>query len=226
MNSALNLAQYKTIVLDCDGVVLNSNQTKIDAYYNTAKRMGGTDAQAQAFVDYHIKLGSIPRNDKIRYYITEIIQQPLTDDLFHAFMDTFTVILDETLMQCEVAPALYDLKNKTVQAKWMLMSGGDQSELREIFPRRNLDGLFELGIYGGPTKKNEHLATLIADGTIQFPALFIGDSRFDHQASTGAGLDFVFVSDWTDMPDWQTYCKQHQVKVCHHLEMTLNNALK
>lgn len=213
------LSDYKTIVLDCDGVVLNSNQTKIDAYYNTAKRMGGSDAEAKAFVDYHLKLGSIPRNDKIRYYITEIIHQPLTDALFQAFMDTFTVILDETLMQCEVAPALYDLKAATAQAKWMLMSGGDQAELREIFPRRGLDGLFELGIYGGPTKKNEHLAAMIADGTIQFPALFIGDSRFDHQASTGAGLDFVFLSDWTDMPDWEIYCTTHHVAVVPHMHL-------
>lgn len=222
MSKKLDLAEYKTIVLDCDGVVLNSNQTKIDAYYNTAKRMGGTDAQAQAFVDYHIKLGSIPRNDKIRHYITDIIHQPLTPELFQAFMDTFTVILDETLMQCQVAPALHAFKAATSQAKWMLMSGGDQEELRQIFPRRGLDTLFELGIYGGPTKKNEHLARLIADGTIQFPALFVGDSRFDHQASTGAGLDFVFVCDWTDMPDWKTYCKQHDVTVWHHLEMSPN----
>lgn len=224
MSQRPDLSIYKTIVLDCDGVVLNSNQTKVDAYYNTAKRMGGSDEQAQAFVDYHIKLGSIPRNDKIRYYITEIIKQPLTPELFQAFMDTFTVILDETLMQCEVAPALMDLKQKTAQAQWMLMSGGDQEELRNIFPRRGLDTLFELGIYGGPTKKNEHLAQLIADGTIQFPALFIGDSRFDHQASTGAGLDFVFVADWTDMPDWKAYCKEHQVVVCHHLEMQPHEA--
>lgn len=224
MSQRPDLTKYKTIVLDCDGVVLNSNQTKVDAYYNTAKRMGGTDEQAQAFVDYHIKLGSIPRNDKIRYYITEIIKQPLTTELFQAFMDTFTVILDETLMQCEVAPALYDLKQETAQAKWMLMSGGDQEELRSIFPRRGLDGLFELGIYGGPTKKNEHLARMIVDGTIQFPALFIGDSRFDHQASTGAGLDFIFVADWTDMPDWKAYCKEHHVTVCHHLEMRPHEA--
>lgn len=219
MSQRPDLTPYKTIVLDCDGVVLNSNQTKVDAYYNTAKQMGGSDEQAQAFVDYHLQLGSIPRNDKIRYYITEIIKQPLTPELFQAFMDTFTVILDETLMQCEVAPALIDLKRETAQAKWMLMSGGDQAELRQILPRRGLENLFELGIYGGPTKKNAHLATMIADGTITFPALFIGDSRFDHQASTGAGLDFIFVADWTDMVDWKAYCKEHQVTVCHHLEL-------
>ncbi len=211
------ISEYKTIVLDCDGVVLNSNQTKIDAYYNAAKRMGGTEAQAQALVAYHIKLGSIPRNDKIQYYLTEIAPQTITPELFQQFMDTFTVILEETLMQCEVAPDLRSLKSVTPNAKWMLMSGGDQTELRTLFPKRDLADLFELGIYGGPTKKDAHLASLIADGAIQFPALFIGDSRFDHQASTGAGLDFVFVSDWTDMPNWQGYCREHAITVCQNL---------
>lgn len=215
MHHALN--EYKTIVLDCDGVVLNSNQTKIDAYYNASKRMGGTDAQAQAFVDYHVKLGSIPRNDKIKYYLTEIDPKPITPALFQQFMDTFTVILEETLMQCEIAPGLKALKAATSQAKWMLMSGGDQSELRELFPKRDLAHYFELGIYGGPVKKNEHLAELIAKGDIQMPALFVGDSKFDHQASTGAGLDFVFLSDWTDVADWQNYCESKQITVRKNL---------
>ena len=218
------ISRYRTIILDCDGVVLNSNPAKVDAYFNTAKRMGGTDAEAQAFVDYHIKLGSIPRDDKIRHYITEIIRQPLTPALFQAFMDTFTAILDETLMHCDVSPALQDLKKATPEAKWMLMSGGDQAELRKIFPRRGLDVYFELGIYGGPTKKNEHLACMKSEGMIEFPALFIGDSRFDHQSSTGAGLDFVFVSDWTDMPDWQSYCAQHDICVRGGLAGLVNQA--
>lgn len=212
------LSHYKTLILDCDGVVLNSNQTKIDAYYNTAKQMGGTDAQAQAFVDYHLKLGSIPRNDKIRHYMAEIIQQPFTEALFQAYMDTFTDILDTTLMQCEISTGLDALKAATPNAQWMLMSGGDQAELRQIFPRRNLDHYFELGIFGGPTKKNEHLSSMLAAHTITFPALFIGDSRFDHQAATGAGLDFVFVSDWTDFAEWQTYCASHQIHVRRHLQ--------
>jgi phosphoglycolate phosphatase-like HAD superfamily hydrolase len=212
-----NLSEYKTLVLDCDGVVLNSNQTKIDAYYNASKQMGGTDAQAQAFVDYHIKLGSIPRNDKIKYYLTEIDPQPITTELFQQFMDTFTRILDETLMQCDIAQGLDDLKAATPSSKWMLMSGGDQEELRQLFPKRHLAHYFELGIYGGPTKKNAHLDALKQDGALQLPALFIGDSKFDHQASTGAGLDFVFLSDWTDVADWQQYCKENHIDVVHNI---------
>jgi phosphoglycolate phosphatase-like HAD superfamily hydrolase len=207
----LNLQKYKTIVFDCDGVVLNSNRTKIDAYFAVAKRMGGTDEQAQALVDYHVKLGSFPRNGKIEYYLNEIVKQPITLELMQQYLDAFDDILDVTLMQCEVAPDLRKLKAHTPQAVWVLLSGGDQAELRRVFARRDLATLFEAGIFGGPDTKDIVLARETANGNIQFPALFVGDSRYDHQAATKAGLDFVFLSGWTEVRDWQEYCATHQV---------------
>ena len=207
----LDIQQYKTIVFDCDGVVLNSNRTKIDAYFAVAKRMGGTDAQAQALVDHHVAKGSFPRNGKIEYYLKEIVKQPNTLEITQQYLDAFDDILDVTLMQCEVAPDLQKLKAHTPKALWILLSGGDQAELRRVFARRNLAELFEAGIFGGPDTKDIVLARETANGNIQFPALFVGDSRYDHQAATRAGLDFVFLSGWTEVRDWQEYCATHQV---------------
>jgi phosphoglycolate phosphatase-like HAD superfamily hydrolase len=212
----LELQQYKTLVFDCDGVVLNSNQTKIDAYYEVGKRFGGTDAQAQAFVDHHVAKGSFPRNGKIEYYFEHIIKQPLTDALMQQYLQAFEEVLGNTLMQCEVAVGLDTLKAATPQSAWMLLSGGDQAELRRIFPRRtvgnvSLAQLFELGIFGGPDKKDDVLAREKANGNIQFPALFLGDSKYDFEAASRAGLDFVFLSDWTEVKDWQSYCESSQI---------------
>ena len=213
-------------MFDCDGVVLNSNQTKIDAYYAVAKKMGGSDAQAQAFVDHHVAKGSFPRNGKTEYYLTEIIKQPVTKAILQQYMQAFEDVLDVTLMQCEVAAGLEALKAATPQAKWMLVSGGDQAELRRIFPRRklgnhNLAQLFEAGIFGGPDKKDEVLAREIANGNLQFPALFVGDSKYDHQAASRAGLDFVFLSDWTEVGDWRAYCTEHKITVLSNISQLL-----
>ena len=93
----IDLKKYRTIVFDCDGVVLNSNKTKVNAYFEVAKRNGGTDEQAQALVDYHVKLGSFPRNGKIEYYLKEIAKQPVTDETIQRYLDTFEEILDKTL---------------------------------------------------------------------------------------------------------------------------------
>ena len=208
-------------MFDCDGVVLNSNQTKIDAYYAVAKKMGGSDAQAQAFVDHHVAKGSFPRNGKTEYYLTEIVKQPVTRAILQQYMQAFEDVLNVTLMQCEVAAGLGALKAATPQAKWMLVSGGDQAELRRIFPRRQLSQLFEAGIFGGPDKKDEVLAREIANGNLQFPALFVGDSKYDHQAASRAGLDFVFLNAWTEVPDWQSYCAEHKITVLSNIAQLL-----
>ena len=203
-------------MFDCDGVVLNSNKIKVDAYYGVAKRMGGSDADAQAFVQHHVTKGSFPRNGKIEYYLKEIVKQPITSATVQQYLEAFEDILDKSLMQCEIAPTLLALKTATPQARWMLLSGGDQAELRRVFPRRNiggrnLDQLFEVGIFGGPDQKDEVLAREIVNGNVQLPALFLGDSKYDHQAATKAGLDFVFLSDWTEVPDWQHYCVENNI---------------
>ena len=213
----LDIKHYKTIVFDCDGVVLNSNKTKVNAYFTVAKMMGGTDAQAQALVDHHIAKGSFPRNGKIEYYLNNIVKQPITDELMQQYMHAFDEILDTTLMECEVATGLLELKAATPQARWMLLSGGDQAELRRIFPRRNLAYLFEAGIFGGPDQKEDVLAREITNGNIQLPALFLGDSKYDHQAAIGAGLDFVFLSDWTEVKDWQIFCADNKIIVIRNI---------
>jgi phosphoglycolate phosphatase-like HAD superfamily hydrolase len=217
-----DLTQYKTIVFDCDGVVLNSNKVKVNAYYEVAIRNGGSPEQAQAFVHHHVTKGSFPRNGKIEYYLKEIVKQPVTPTIIAQYLHAFEDILDKSLMQCEIAPDLVRLKAITPKAAWMLLSGGDQAELRRVFPRRiiennNLAALFEVGIFGGPDTKDQVLAREIANGNIQLPALFLGDSKYDHQAATKAGLDFVFVSDWTEVKDWQDYCATNHIVTCANL---------
>lgn len=213
-------------MFDCDGVVLNSNQTKIDAYFAVAKKMGGTDAQAQAFVDHHVAKGSFPRNGKIEYYLQEIVHEPVTAATVQRYLHAFEDILGETLMHCEAAPGLAALKSATPQARWMLLSGGDQAELRRVFPRRtvgndNLAQLFEAGIYGGPDKKDDVLAREITNGNLQLPALFVGDSKYDHQAASRAGLDFVFLSDWTEVSDWRAYCTENKITALRNISQLL-----
>jgi phosphoglycolate phosphatase-like HAD superfamily hydrolase len=212
----VDLAKYKTIVFDCDGVVLNSNKVKVQAYFDVAKRMGGSDAEAQAFVDHHVSKGSFPRNGKIEYYLTNIVKQPMTKVLVEQYIAAFEDILDKTLMECEIAPGILALKFSTPNARWMLLSGGDQAELRRVFPRRNVEehnlaSLFEAGIFGGPDIKEEVLVREKANANLQMPALFLGDSKYDYQAATKAGLDFVFLSDWTEVHDWQKYCAENNI---------------
>lgn len=207
-------------------MVLNSNKVKVHAYYEVAKRNGGTDEQAQAFVEHHVSKGSFPRNGKIEYYLKNIKHEAVTPEKIQLYIKTFEAILDKTLMTCEIAQGLMRLKAATPNARWMLLSGGDQAELRRVFPRREVEGhnlaaLFEVGIFGGPDIKEDVLAREKANGNLQTPALFIGDSKYDYQAAKSAELDFVFLSNWTEVRDWQTFCELNKIIVKQSIQQLL-----
>lgn len=217
------ISKYKTIVFDCDGVVLDSNIVKTEAYYRTAKNLGATDEQAQALVDYHVKLGGISRYHKFDYYLREILHAQVSQQAIQDLLDEFSRELEVGLMECAMADGLLELKQKTQGSNWLILSGGDQQELRTLFNKRKLpngeklETLFDGGIFGSPDNKDEVLVREKANGNIQLPALFLGDSKYDYEAANHAGLDFIFLSDWTEVPDWQEFCQINQLNILNNL---------
>ncbi len=220
------IQQYKSIVFDCDGVVLNSNLLKTEAYFRTAKTLGATDVQAQALVDYHVRLGGISRYHKFDYYLREILNQPSTNEAIQILLDEFGRELEVGLMGCDIAEGLEALRAATPHAKWAILSGGDQQEIRTLFAKRNLTPLFDGGLFGSPDNKDEVLAREIANGNIQLPALFLGDSKYDFEAATRAGLDFIFLNDWTEVADWQEYCAVNHIEVLGCISQLFADSVK
>jgi phosphoglycolate phosphatase-like HAD superfamily hydrolase len=214
---SIEVEKYKTIVFDCDGVILDSNITKIDSYFRTAKKLGATDAQAQALVDHHVEFGGISRYPKFVWYIEEVLKQEATTVLVQEYLEAFSLAVKKGLMRCKIADGLANLRKKTVNTKWLVVSGGDQQEIRELFVKRELVSLFDGGLFGSPDNKDTILMREIENSNIKLPALFIGDSKYDYQSSTRAGLDFVFLSDWTDVPDWQAFTKQNDIQVLRNI---------
>ncbi|MEO8419249.1 MAG: HAD family hydrolase [Methylophilaceae bacterium] len=217
----MDLKRYKTMVFDCDGVILDSNALKTQAYYDTAISFGADEHQAQALVDYHVRLGGISRFIKFEYFLREILGQPAMDGDMQILLDRFASEIHRGLLNCEMATGLQALRNASPDARWMVISGGDQAELRTLFAERKISELFDAGIYGSPDNKDMILAREAASANVAFPAVFFGDSRYDHEASSRAGLDFVFVSNWTELDDWREYCSSHDIPVIARLENLL-----
>lgn len=208
----MNVGNYQTLIFDCDGVVLDSNKVKTRAFYNAALPYG--EAAAQALVDYHVANGGISRYRKFEYFLDTLVAQhaPGTDGPgLQSLLNTYAEALRHGLFNCAVTPGLAQLREATPGARWLIVSGGDQAELRKVFAQRGLEPMFDGGIFGSPASKDEILGQQLACGNILPRALFIGDSRYDHVASTAAGLDFLFVSRWTEFTDWQSYCRAHSL---------------
>ncbi len=213
-------ANYTTLVFDCDGVVLDSNKVKTEAFRTAALPWG--EAAADALVAHHVAHGGISRYAKFAHFLDSILPDhapqavpgrdgPDLDTLLTAYAGAVRA----GLMSCAITEGLEDLRAATPDARWLIVSGGDQAELREVFAARGLAAHFDGGIFGSPDSKDLILAREIAAGTIRSPALFLGDSRYDHIAATRAGLDFIFLSGWSEFHGWQDYVAAHHIPHCH-----------
>lgn len=205
------LNAYELMVFDCDGVVLDSNKVKTEAFYNSTRSYG--EAHAQALVEYHVKNGGVSRYKKYEYFLSTILKVEVVQDELDSLLSGFAREVKQGLMRCDVAEGLEKLRTQTQNAKWYIVSGGDQSELREVFVARGLDRFFDGGIFGSPDSKDIILYREIAGRGFKGAGLFIGDSQYDYEAAIRAGLDFVFVKGWSEFSGADSYFEGKELRV-------------
>lgn len=220
----MKLSNFKTLVFDCDGVILNSNQVKTDAFYKAALPYG--EALAEQLVDYHVSHGGISRYTKFEYFLKNIVPKDIVakesfESQLKTLLTKYAQLVRQGLLECEVAPGLKELRKLTRNTKWLIVSGGDQAELNEIFLKRNLSHLFDGGIYGSPDTKDEILNREIKNSSITLPALFLGDSKYDYEAASKAKLDFIFLSGWSEVVGWEDWCHDNEVEYKNYIESLL-----
>ena len=209
----MNINKYKTIIFDCDGVILNSNKIKSDAFRKVAENFG--DDEAEKLVAFNKENGGVSRYVKFNYFLNEILhldQNKNNNLTVENLIEQFSGLVTDGLCRCELVSGLKELRESTKSAAWMIISGGDQSELRYVFKKRDLTKFFNKGIFGSPTPKDKIFKREIEKGNILMPALFIGDSKYDYECASKFEIDFVFTYEWTELKDWKKFCKVNKIK--------------
>jgi phosphoglycolate phosphatase-like HAD superfamily hydrolase len=208
---------YKTLVFDCDGVILNSNRIKTEAFGHVAMQFGA-DA-AEELMRFHVQHGGVSRYRKFEYLLVNILRRASDSKEIESLARQYGLRVCDQLLLCPMTPGLGELRKATLHTNWMLVSGGDQAELQYIFAERGLTSLFDRGIHGSPATKDEILSREIASWRLELPALFLGDSCYDHEAAQRAGLDFIFIHQWTEFSDWREYCKINDILAIKSIEV-------
>ena len=67
------LSNYKNLIFDCDGIILNSNKIKTQAFYDVVSIYG--NKAANELKNYHIKNGGISRYKKFHYFSENIAKK-------------------------------------------------------------------------------------------------------------------------------------------------------
>ena len=199
---------YRTIYLDCDGVVLDSNGVKIEAFREAMS--GYSPDHVDTFIDYHKSIGGVSRYKKFEYFLRAIVGD-YSQEAYERLIEDFGAGCRKKLMAAELTEGCEEFLSLFSGArKPAIISGGDQEEIRSVFAERGLSGHFS-AIYGSPTTKDEHFENLLLKEGAEAPVLYIGDSAIDHQVARRFSVDFIFLSNYTDLVDWQTYCAENDL---------------
>ena len=214
------MKNYSHLFFDCDGVILNSNQVKTNAFFSLALNFG--EIEAQKLVNYHLANGGISRYKKIEYFQKNIINNS-DKGLYKELVAEYGKIVKEKLLKVEISKGIFRIKKFFPHSKIAIISGSDQDELRWLFKKKSIDHFFNFGIYGSPRNKIEILRVIFSDFKGKEKAIFIGDSKYDFEVSKLFKIDFAFISEWSDIKDWESFAKVNNINTYKNIYDFLEN---
>ena len=196
--------EYGIWLFDCDGVILDSNPLKTEAFRRVGMRYGAREAES--LVRYHLENGGISRFEKLEFFFREIRGEAEFDDKLRAALAEYGAFVSAGLRRCLEVPGVRDFVERLRKGKsrrTFVVSGSDEEELREVFKDRGLVQYFD-GVFGSPAKKNDIVTNLYS--TEQDPRrqiVYCGDSRLDYEVAIACGIEFIMIYGYTEWEGWR-----------------------
>lgn len=180
---------FKVVVLDCDGVILESVAAKTRAFSRVFERYG--EEARQKIVDYHLTHGSVSRFAKFAWFYRQVLGREITNEENEELGSLFRQHCLEEVMNARVVEgAIQFISTRHKKIPLYVASGTPHEELIEIFMMRDLMRFFK-GVYGSPPGKTEILADIVRRaGVLPKEALMVGDSSTDLEAAISVGTLF------------------------------------
>ena len=183
------MSSPRAIILDFDGVVLESADIKTRAF---AALFADHPDHVDAIVELHLRLAGVSRYDKFQLIYDEILERPLRDGELDELGERFSAIALEQVLACEFVPgARTFIEGRSGQHLLFIASGTPDEELRHIVSERGLMDFFT-GVHGTPATKGEIVKRILAEHSLdEADALFVGDATTDLEGAREGGIAFV-----------------------------------
>lgn len=185
------LKQYKVILWDFDGVIMDSNSVRDLGFEKVL-----ADYPKESIVElmkFHHQNGGLSRYVKFRYFFENILKQEITEDKIQELANSFSVIMKSLLVNPKllIEDSISFIKSNFENYSMHIISGSDQNELRFLCSEMQLTQYFE-SIHGSPTPKKKLVQEVIDSNKYSKETiLLIGDSINDFEAAEENGIAFA-----------------------------------
>ncbi len=192
----------RVLVFDFDGVIVDSNRLKRDAWFSL---FGEKDLMSPELIEEALVVAKAPRQAILRYLFEKQGRDTSTiPALVAAYSNRYDEVVQEGLLAQGVAvPVRQALAALGERHTLYVNSATPEDALNHSIERLGMVPFFR-GAYGMPRDKYENLKRIAEAETVQADTmLFIGDGESDWEAAKTFGCPFVGVSNeqnnWDNM---------------------------
>ena len=190
-----NLSRMRpdALLLDFDGVILDSVPIKIDAFLKIYANE--PPEKLQAVFDHQRAHGGVTRRVKFRHFETQVFGRTVTDEIIESLSASYTRLVHEAVLTCPFIPGARELLECAHgRAAMHVISGTPHEELADIVNRRGLAPYFAT-LHGAPATKLDAFREIVSTrGYLPHRVLAIGDATTEFLAATELGIPFLGVT--------------------------------
>jgi HAD superfamily hydrolase (TIGR01549 family) len=212
-----SLSKYDVIIFDCDGVIMDVNLSKCEAFGIAVK--GYPDELINDFVDYCKNTFGVSRYVKFKEFFSEFAKEPFQEYKYKLFLNNYADECKKAYQKTSTTQGFKELLTKinSTNKKAYVASGSDEKELIEVFEKKKISRYFK-GIYGSPATKVENTSKILLENP-DAKAVFIGDALSDMETAKKYGLDFIYMNKYTVQSiEQDRACRQVAIKVINSLK--------
>ena len=187
------MSRFDALILDFDGVVLQSVDVKTRAFIELYAEHG-PEVVAKV-LEHHLVHGGVSRFEKFRLYHRAFLGRALKPEEEAALGERFSALVEDAVVAAPwVAGAREYLEMDYRRLPIFVASGTPEAELARIVERRGIAHYFA-GVHGSPRKKGEIIATCTREGGLAATrVLMVGDSITDYEGAQEAGAAFLGIT--------------------------------
>ena len=196
-----SISDYYVTIFDCDGVIFDSNDLKIQAMREVITNEKAFDsANVEEALSYFRSNFGNSRITHVDYIVKHFAKSALVNEglLKNTILANYSLKCVELYNDANFTPNVLEFIESLNSQKYVA-SGSDEQELRLVFEKRKVTHYFS-GIYGSPRKKVDIVDSIVSihgsDDTV-----VIGDSPSDFYSAKSCGVDFIYYSPYSNVKE-------------------------
>jgi len=187
-------SQNPLIILDFDGVLVDSVKIKTDAFIELYKDFG--ENVVNKVRSYHLRNGGISRYEKFRHFHKNYLGIEPNDMILNNLSAKFSDIVAKRVINANEIIGAEEFLNFCLDSSFccVVNSATPRGEIQKIISKKGWEKYFKK-IYGSPASKVENIIKAMQiDNFKNINTFFFGDSTNDLFAADKTSINFIGIN--------------------------------